>query len=76
LCPDQGTASLSGASRRGQRPADVLDLRNSPAGLYYVGREAGGFGLGIHQALDSALNVSQLVLDYHQALGRVGTTGS
>ncbi len=34
-------------------------------GLYFVGGDAGGFGLGTHQAVDSAVNVSQNVLDYH-----------
>ena len=38
------------------------------AGLFYVGCDAGGFGLGTHQALDSAVNVSRLVLAYHQTL--------
>ena len=37
-------------------------------GLYFVGGDAGGFGLGTHQAIDSAVNVSQMVLDYHRAL--------
>jgi len=38
------------------------------AGLYYVGGDAGGFGLGTHQAVDSAINVSQMVLDYQRTL--------
>lgn len=33
-------------------------------GLYYVGGDAGGFGLGTHQAVDSAVNVAELVLEY------------
>ncbi len=40
------------------------------AGLYYVGGDAGGFGLGTHQAVDSAVNVSQLVLAYHDDMVR------
>ena len=39
-------------------------------GLYYVGGDAGGFGLGTHQAVDSAVNVSKMVLDYHRRTGR------
>lgn len=39
------------------------------AGLYYVGGDAGGFGLGTHQAVDSAVNVAQMVLAYHRRLG-------
>jgi phytoene dehydrogenase-like protein len=37
-------------------------------GLFYVGCDAGGFGLGTHQAVDSAVNVSKMVLDYHRTL--------
>ncbi|MEJ2737728.1 MAG: hypothetical protein P8189_29930 [Anaerolineae bacterium] len=37
-------------------------------GLYYVGGDAGGFGPGTHQAVDSAAKVSRLVEDYcHRA---------
>lgn len=36
-------------------------------GLYFVGGDAGGFGLGTHQAVDSAVNISKMVLDYHHA---------
>ena len=34
------------------------------AGLYYVGGDAGGFGLGTHQAVDSAINVTRQVLAF------------
>jgi phytoene dehydrogenase-like protein len=37
-------------------------------GLYIVGSDAGGFGLGTHQAVDSAVNVSKMVLAFHGAL--------
>lgn len=33
-------------------------------GLFYVGCDAGGFGCGTHQAVDSALNVSKMVHEY------------
>jgi phytoene dehydrogenase-like protein len=35
-------------------------------GLYFVGGDAGGFGLGTHQAVDSAVNVSKMILDNHR----------
>ncbi|MCP4756917.1 MAG: NAD(P)/FAD-dependent oxidoreductase, partial [Proteobacteria bacterium] len=35
-------------------------------GLFYVGCDAGGYGCGTHQAVDSALNVSGMVHRYHQ----------
>jgi len=35
-------------------------------GLFYVGCDAGGYGCGTHQAVDSAFNVAQIVEMYHQ----------
>jgi len=35
-------------------------------GLFYVGCDAGGFGCGTHQAVDSAFNVSRMVHQYYQ----------
>ena len=43
-----------------------LNGKTPVEGLYYVGGDAGGFGLGTHQAVDSAVNVSKMVLDYHK----------
>lgn len=34
-------------------------------GLFYVGCDAGGYGVGTHQAVDSGINVANLVLRYH-----------
>ena len=34
-------------------------------GLFYVGCDAGGYGVGIHQAVDSGINVANIVLKYH-----------
>jgi len=34
-------------------------------GLFYVGCDAGGYGIGIHQATDSAVNVAGMVQRYH-----------
>ena len=36
------------------------------SGLFYVGFDAGGNGLGTNQAVGSGLNVASLVYDYHQ----------
>lgn len=42
------------------------DQRPSPCspilGLYYVGNDAGGFGLGTHQAVDSGVHVAEIIL--------------
>jgi hypothetical protein len=35
-------------------------------GLFYVGCDAGGYGCGTHQAVDSALEVARMVLQYHK----------
>lgn len=35
-------------------------------GLFYVGCDAGGYGCGTHQGIDSAFNVARLVHMYHQ----------
>ena len=41
-----------------QRPSPVSPIH----GLYYAGNDAGGFGLGTHQAVDSGVNVADLIL--------------
>ncbi len=40
-------------------------------GLFYVGTDAGGYGVGVHQATDSGINVADMVLRYQRT--RVGT---
>jgi len=35
-------------------------------GLFYVGCDAGGTGIGVQQAMDSGINVAQTVLQYHR----------
>jgi len=35
-------------------------------GLFYVGVDSGGYGVGIHHATESAVNVAPIVLRYHQ----------
>ncbi len=44
------------------KPAATAPIR----GLFYVGCDAGGYGCGTHQAVDSAFNVARLVELYHQ----------
>lgn len=40
------------------RPSPVSPIR----GLYYAGNDAGGFGEGTHQAVDSGVNIADLIL--------------
>ena len=35
-------------------------------GLFFVGCDAGGYGVGTQQAVDSAINVAEMVLRYHR----------
>jgi prolycopene isomerase len=44
------------------KPSATAPIR----GLFYVGCDAGGYGCGTHQGIDSAFNVARLVELYHQ----------
>lgn len=50
----------------GHKPPAVAPLR----GLFFVGTDAGGYGCGTQQAVNSGLSVAQAVLDYHRSLQR------
>ncbi|NHI94538.1 MAG: NAD(P)/FAD-dependent oxidoreductase [Candidatus Lokiarchaeota archaeon] len=64
ILPGQGGESYGLALTVGQT-GEKQPKGDSPIeGLFHVGCDAGGSGLGTHQALDSALNVQNLVLDY------------
>ena len=63
ILPHQGGESYGLALSVGQT-GEKQPKGDSPIkGLYHVGCDAGGSGLGTHQALDSAINVSKLVLE-------------
>jgi hypothetical protein len=66
----QGGESYGVALSVGQYGDERLNGESPIAGLFYVGCDAGGFGLGTHQALDSAVIVSRSVLAYRQTLSR------
>jgi phytoene dehydrogenase-like protein len=61
--PTSGGESYGIANSVGQ----AGDQRPSPKspihGLYYVGNDAGGFGLGTHQAVDSGVKVAELIME-------------
>ncbi|MFX1570913.1 MAG: phytoene desaturase family protein [Promethearchaeota archaeon] len=64
ILPGQGGESYGLSLSVGQT-GDKQPKGDSPIeGLFYVGCDAGGSGLGTHQALDSALNVIELVLEH------------
>jgi len=66
VLPGQGGECIGLAQIVGQcgrhKPSAKAPLR----GLFYVGCDAGGYGCGTHQAVDSAVKVAPLVLRYHQ----------
>jgi phytoene dehydrogenase-like protein len=68
VLPGRGGEDYGVALSTAQYGDKRLNGKTPVAGLYYVGGDAGGFGLGTHQAVDSAVNVSEMVLDYHRTL--------
>ena len=70
VLPGQGGESYGVALSVGQYGDGRLNGESPIDGLFYVGCDAGGFGLGTHQAVDSAVNVPRLVLAYHHRLGQ------
>ena len=70
VLPGQGGESYGVALSVGQYGDERLNGESPIGGLFYVGCDAGGFGLGTHQAVDSAVNVSRLALAYHQTCGQ------
>ena len=54
-----GVANAIGQSGS-QRPSAKSPIKN----LYYVGNDAGGWGMGTNQAVDSAVNVVNMILEY------------
>jgi len=48
-------------------------------GLFYVGCDAGGYGVGTQQAVESGINVANVVQRYHlmhQAMKKAQPTGA
>ncbi|MCL2299121.1 MAG: FAD-dependent oxidoreductase [Firmicutes bacterium] len=61
IFPGQGGESYGVANTLGQAGPDRPDGSTPVRGLYIVGNDAAGFGLGTHQAVDSGFNVYALV---------------
>ena len=64
IFPHQGGESYGLASSVGQAGHPQLRGDSPIKGLFYVGCDAGGSGLGTHQAVDSGINVSTLVFEF------------
>ena len=66
VLPGQGGECVGLAQIVGQcgkyKPSPKAPIR----GLFYVGCDAGGAGMGTHQASESGINVARMVLQYHR----------
>jgi phytoene dehydrogenase-like protein len=63
ILPHQGGESYGLALSIGQTGKKQPKANTPITGLFYVGCDAGGSGLGTHQAVDSAINVCKLILE-------------
>jgi len=64
IFPGQGGESYGIANTLGQAGPDRPDGSTPIQGLYIVGNDAAGFGLGTHQAVDSGFNVFEMVMKH------------
>jgi prolycopene isomerase len=65
LLPGQGGECIGLAQIVGQCGSHKPSAQAPVRGLYYVGCDAGGYGCGTHQAVDSGVNVARLVERTH-----------
>lgn len=68
--PGTGGECIGLAQIIGQCGATKPDVRSPVSGLYFTGCDAGGYGCGTHQAVDSGFNVAEIV-----AADRAGHSG-
>jgi len=66
VLPGQGGECIGLGQIVGQCGRYKPSARAPLRGLFYVGCDAGGYGCGTHQAVDSGVKVSRMVLQYHQ----------
>ncbi|TET77039.1 MAG: hypothetical protein E3J42_00690, partial [Dehalococcoidia bacterium] len=65
VLPHQGGECIGLGQVVGQAGRHKPSAKAPLQGLFYVGCDAGGYGIGIHQAVDSGINVANMVLRYH-----------
>ena len=66
VVPGQGGECIGLGQIVGQCGRHKPSIKAPIQGLFYVGVDAGGYGVGIHHAVDSATKVAPEVLQYHQ----------
>lgn len=65
VLPGQGGECIGLGQIVGQAAASKPSAKAPIQGLFFVGCDAGGYGVGIHQAVDSGINVAAMVQKYH-----------
>lgn len=65
VLPGQGGECIGIGQVLGQAGSHKPSAKAPIQGLFYVGCDAGGYGIGIHQAVDSGINVANMALRYH-----------
>ena len=66
VLPGQGGECIGLGQILGQAGSYKPSPKAPLQGLFYVGCDAGGYGVGIHQAVDSAMKVAAIVQKYHE----------
>jgi prolycopene isomerase len=65
VLPDQGGECIGLGQVVGQGGRRKPAIKAPIQGLFYVGCDAGGYGVGTQQAVDSGINVANAVQRYH-----------
>jgi phytoene dehydrogenase-like protein len=65
VLPDQGGECIGLGQVVGQGGRRKPSIKAPIQGLFYVGCDAGGYGVGTQQAVDSGINVANAVQRYH-----------
>ena len=66
VLPGQGGECIGLGQLMGQCARTKPSVKAPARGLFFVGCDAGGYGVGTQQAVDSAINVAEAVLRYHR----------
>jgi len=66
VLPGQGGETIGLGQVIGQCGPNKPSVRAPVSGLFYVGCDAGGTGVGTQQAIESGMNVADEVLRYHR----------
>jgi len=65
VMPGQGGECFGLAQITGQCGKNKPSIKSPIRGLFSVGADAGSYGLGFHQAVDSGIKAADMVWQYH-----------